>query len=36
MPAFHDELGPEDIAKLASWVVWMRTGTAKDLKQLEE
>lgn len=36
MPAFHDELGPEDIAKLASWMVWMRTATAKDLERLDE
>lgn len=36
MPSFHDELGPDDIARLASWVVWMRTATDEDLKRLDE
>jgi mono/diheme cytochrome c family protein len=36
MPVFRDELSPDDIARLASWTVWMRTATAADVQRLDE
>ena len=35
MPAFGDELSSDDIARLAAWLVWLRTATDDDLKQLD-
>lgn len=36
MPAFRDELAPDDIARLAAWMVWLRTATDEDLRRLDE
>jgi ubiquinol-cytochrome c reductase cytochrome b subunit len=36
MPVFRDELSPDDIAKLAAWVVWMQNATPADVAHLDE
>ena len=35
MPAFADDLAAADIAALADWLIWLRTATATDIRQLD-
>lgn len=36
MPRMVEELGPDDLARLAEWVVWFRTATPADVERLDE
>ena len=36
MPRFADELSADDIAKLATWLVWLRDASEADVRQLDE
>ncbi|HVK74479.1 MAG TPA: cytochrome b N-terminal domain-containing protein [Kofleriaceae bacterium] len=36
MPRFADELSADDIAKLATWLVWLRDASDADVQQLDE
>lgn len=36
MPRMVEELGPDDLQRLAEWVVWLRTATPADIERLDD